>query len=238
MNTIDELEAMRTPDPIGAATELGILLDLSSVDLTVKAARIFGQGSRATVELDVSNGETLVWDTIRDMTRPASLAAEVVACTGACPNLKQPQAFRAVALVRTLADHEQVFTDNNIAVDWGISYLQAAETLDLDITDQRQRWDAFTRLSRNIAAETTTGLVLRHTDNSRYVRSGWFLRYVKTIDAAIGPGALTIRMARVGWIKRGTEGRIIARHPDFARSQSWNFWIVHEGWEDSRNGDD
>ena len=240
MSAIDELAAEQKPvlDAISAAEQLGILFNLPTVGLKILGAKIFGQGSRATVEIEISNGETLVWDTLRDMTRPASLVAEIVACTGACPNLKQPQAVKAVALVRTLAEHEQAFTDNNIAVDWGISYLQAAETLDVDINDQRQRWEAFTRLAKYPAAEPTLGIVLRHVDDSRYVRSGWFLRYVKASDTTIGPAALAICMMRVGWIKRGKEGRIIARHPDFERSQSWNFWIVQKGWEDRWSGDD
>lgn len=236
MTTIDELAAMQNEilDPLAAAEQLAILLNLTGVGLTIRRARVFGQGSRATVEIEISNGETMIWDTIRDMTRPASLAAEVVACTGAVPTLKQPQAFRAVSLVRALAEHEETFTDNNIAADWGVSYLQATETLDLDINDQRQRWDAFNRLGRYPATEHTNGMVLRHADNSRYVRSGWFLHYVKTTDATIGPATLTTRMARVGWTKRGKEGRIKASHPDFARCLSWNFWTVPAGWEDDR----
>jgi hypothetical protein len=238
MTTIDDLatEQSGVPDPIAAAELLAALLDLPSVGLSIRGARVFGQGSRATVELDVSNGETLVWDTIRDMTRPASLAAEVVACTGACPQLKQAQAFRAVALVRALAEHGEVIGDNGIAANWGMDYLQAADVLDLDMNDQAQRWDAFSRLNGH-PVEPWGRLVLRHTNGIQYVRSGWFLTYARTCDA-IGPGALATRMQRVGWIRRGKEGRIKAVRPEFAQARSFNFWIVPNGWQDRWSPDD
>lgn len=236
MSGRDDLAAQQGPDPVSVPEQLDVLLGLPSVGMSVRAARIFGQGSRATVELDVSNGETLVWETIRDMTRPANLTAEVVACTGACPILKPPQAFRVVSLVRMLAQHSEAVSDNSVAVDWGMDYLQAADVLDLDMNDRRQRWDAFSRLNDHVShvshqAAPWGVLVLRHTSGIKYVRSGWFLTYAKTCDS-LSPETLGKRMMRVGWIRTGKEGRVKATHPAFPRHRSFNFWIVPAGWEE------
>jgi hypothetical protein len=103
----DELPPLTAtgPDPIEAAEQLAALLDLPSVDVDIRGARITGQGSRASVQIRLSTGTTMEFDTVRDMVRRQNLIAEVAACTGACPQLKQPQAVRAVALVRALAEH-------------------------------------------------------------------------------------------------------------------------------------
>lgn len=237
MSAIEDLAAMQhrngTAEPGVAVEKLGILLDLPSVGLEVRAARVFGQGSRASVEIEVSNGETMAWDTIRDMARPASLAAEVVACTGACPSLKQPQAFRVVALVRALAEHETTFTDNQIAAEWGLGYLQAAKVLDVDMSDQRDRWGAFDHIGHyHEHHESPIGVVLRHIDGDRFVRAGWFLDYVRRLDPTIGQAALSIRMVRVGWRRRGKSGRIKASAPNRDATLAWNFWVVAADWED------
>jgi hypothetical protein len=209
----------------GGAQTLESLLGFDKVDVSVLAVRVFGKGARATVEVDVSNGEMLTWDTVREMLRPANLAAEVVACTGATPNLTIAQCMRAVALMRELAAITKTMTDNEIAVEWGLDYLQESELISLNMLDQQQRWAAFSRLG---GAEGRT--VLKHLDGSRFVRCGWFRAYVREIDPTISQNSVNARMLRVGWSRRATHGRIKATAPGRPAVLGWNFWTVPEGW--------
>jgi hypothetical protein len=198
------------------------IMNLPKAGVSITDVRSFGQGSNAAVEIDLSNGETMQWDSIRDMTRPQNLAAEVIGCAGATPKLNQVLAQEAAACVWWLAKREATHTDNSIATDWGTSYLQAATTLDLDMTDQAERWEAFCNMAdqnplgksretgMTIAA---AGLVLRHIDGTRFVRCGWFHQHVRTQDAVVGQTALAKRLARVGWTRNGSSGRIRATAP-------------------------
>ena len=246
MSAVDDLAAIQNGATLhghDAREQLEALLDLSSVGVSVLGARLFGQGSRASVEIPLSNGDTMTWETVRDMARPANLAAEVAVCAQATPKLTQAQALRAVALVRGLADRERTMTDNDIAVDWGVSYLQAAIVLDVDLSDQTQRWAAFERLGRHEpyrqAREEGTsvanaGLVLRAGDGSRLVRAGWYYQHVRTLDAGMSQNRLANRMAQVGWTRRAGSGRIKATAPGRQATLGWNFWTVPAGWEDDQ----
>jgi hypothetical protein len=223
-----------------AAEHLAALLDLPSVGVEIRGAHVVGQGSRASVQIALSNGETLEWDTVRDMVRPQNLIAEVAACTGATPTLKQPQAVRAVALVRALAERTAGITANDEARTWGIEYLQSADTLDVDLNDQGGRWAVFKHLD-GVDPYTTARdkgapfahatVVLRHSDGSRLVRTGWFRDYVKREqDHTVSPAQLHNRMQRVGWQRRGNHGRIKATCPGRRDSLQWNFYIVPTDW--------
>jgi hypothetical protein len=229
----DELPPLTSvgPDPIEAAEQLAALLDLPSVDVDIRGARVSGQGSRASVQIQLSNGEELEFDTVRDMIRPQSLIAEVAARTGACPQLKQPQAARAVALVRALAEQLKGVTGDDIARSWGSDYLQAVDVIDVDMNDQTERWGAFAALARASGA-LDGGKALRHVDGTRYVRTGWFRRFVKEeCDHTIAPRAIHTRMERVGWQIPGTEGRVKASRPKHRDRLSWSFYIVPAGWD-------
>ena len=80
----------------------------------------------------------------------------------------------------------------------------------------------------NIAAAS---VVLRHLDGGRLVRAGWFYPWVRAHESTISRQALAPRMARVGWKRPGSSGRIKATAPDRAATLGWNFWIVPEAWE-------
>jgi hypothetical protein len=228
------------PDPITAAEQLAALLDLGSVGFGVRGARVYGRGRTARVEIDLSNGQCMVFAEARLMMRPAELAAELVACAGATPKLNGQKATRAFALVRALAEHREIDTDNDVATGWGMDYLQAADVLDLDLNDQGQRWAAFERLAHiepHVAARengrslAAAGLALRHQDGTRLVRTGWFLGHVRQHETAIGQAELARRMAAVGWTRRGQRGRIKATCPSRIAVLAWNFHLVPADWE-------
>lgn len=247
MNPVEALAATQrngaAPDPITAAEELGALLDLPSVGIDVRGGRTYGRGRAQRVEIDLGNGEVMVFKEARLMMRPAELRAEVVACAGVAPKVDGNKAARALLLVRALAERRQTDSDNDVAIEWGTGYLQAADVLDLDLDDQQQRWAAFHRLDgiephaharENGTSLATAGLVLRHTDGTRLVRTGWFLGYVRQHEGAIGQAELAQRMAAVGWTRRGQRGRIKATCPGRPKVRAWNFHLVPDGWEDQR----
>jgi hypothetical protein len=238
---IGRIEAIGTPDE--QCEHLAVLLELPSVGLTVEKVSTFGEGGRAAVEILLSNGETMVFESVREMTRPAILAAELAACAGVAPKINGQRALQAAVAVKGLAVRQQAFSDNDIAVDWAATYLQAADVLDVDINDQSARWAAFSHLEQAdpLARSKVEGtgvaaasIVLRHTDGERLVRAGWFYQHVRSLDAGVGQSALTVRMLRVGWQRRGRSGRVKATCPSRPAVLGWNFWTVPSDWEEDR----
>lgn len=223
--------------------QLAVLLDLPAVDVDIRSVTTFGHGSKASVEIELSNGDTMTFDSIREMTTPAVLAAELAACAGVAPKIDRQRALKAVVIIRLLATRERAFSDNDIAVDWGAAYLQSAETIDLDFNDQGARWAAFSHMDQSdpysksrqegIGFASAT-IVLRHLNGERYVRAGWFYQHVRAFETGIGQSALALRMLRVGWNRRGNFGRIKATAPSRNASLGWNFWTVPAGWEEDR----
>lgn len=221
--------------------ELGELLALPSVGLRVTGARLFGDGGDAAGFIDLSDGTELVLRSMREATRPGTLMAEVVATTGARPRLKQPQAMDAVALVRQIARRTRTLGEAEQAIEWGVSFLQLAEMIDVDLFDQHERWGAFSRLAKtdprarnresNLSIATAS-VVLRHLDGSRLVRTSWLEAHVRAIDPRVTPAALGVQMQRVGWERRGQSGRWKATRPGAPGQLNWAFWHVRHGWED------
>lgn len=235
MSTVDDLAALQAPDPIAAAQQLAALFDLPSAGVTIRGADIYGSGSRAAVEIQLSNGDVMTFDQLRDMANAGILAAELVACTGAIPKITKATALLGVSLVRTIARHHRAMSDNDAAIEWGVSYLQAADTLDFDLGDQAERWAAFSRLAEADRSRDPhalpANLVLRHADGTRLVRSSWFVSHVKALDS-VGSREIPTRMSRVGWHRRGSEGRVKATRPGLRGQLNWAFFFVPVGWED------
>lgn len=249
MSVVDELAAAQaaahrngTADAGSAAEQLTAILDLASVELSVTGARVVGRGGTATAYLYLSDGSELVFERLRDMAKPPTLMVEVAACTGASPKLNQQQAIRAVALLRGLAAHEIAATVDELSREWGVSFLQSAAALEVDMDDQRQRWGAFSELERrepvaDARAESksvaSASVVLCHLDGTRFVRAGWFRADVKSEDVTASPQEIAQRMRRVGWERRGRDGWIKATCPGAPRAPlRWRFYIVAAGWED------
>ena len=173
------------------------------------------------------------------MGRPNLLAIGIAACTGATPKLDGARALRVVALLHALADHERTFSNDEIATDWGMTFLQEAPVIDVDLDDQAGRWAAFAELgrlnpwgaraggeTRSIAAGSP---VLRHTSGVRFVRTGWFRAHVCGEDA-VSSGEIANRMQRVGWDRRGRHGRMKATRPGFPETLVWAFYTVPQDW--------
>jgi len=246
MSAVDELASdQKGPlDPMTAAERLSALLDLPSVGLTVVGARVVGRGSRASADLRLSDGSEIQFETIRDLANPTRLCVEVAACTGATPRLKVPQAVQAVAFVRCLAEHQHVVTTDQLSIEWGLEFLEAADVLDVDLSVQAQRWDAFKRLepidpvarwhSDGITVAKAS-LVLRDSDGARLVRTGWFRAHVRASDHMLSPQEIAHRMERVGWKRPPSgSGRIKATRPSAPGHLAWSFYVVPAAWEDEQ----
>lgn len=211
-----------------ARVELETIYGLNEVGVGIVGARIVGRGSRASADIYLDNGVEVTFESLRDASRPSTLLPELAASVGATPALKQPQCLKAVTLLRRIAEHHVSFSEDEIARDWGTSYLQSAEVLDLDMSDQAQRWGAFEALNRREGA-----IVLRHHDGTRYVRCGWYRENVRAHDGTVSALDLAHRMERVGWLRRGTHGRIKATCPTRPDTLLWTFYEVPAGWEDA-----
>jgi hypothetical protein len=137
--------AAASEDP---AAELTSLLALDTVGLSVVFAELFGRGSNATAHIHVSAGGRVVLDPLGKFASPSKLSVELALQVGAAPTLKGPQVVRVMALLHTLSDHHDTLDADNRATDWGISYLQAAQVITVQLSDQAGRWAAFELLSK------------------------------------------------------------------------------------------
>lgn len=239
MGAVEDLAAAGG-DLLDKANEIGAILDLESVGLRVTGARRVGRGGSASGDLYLSDGTSLYFERIRDLAKPAFLRAELAATTGATPAITGDQAIRVLALFTGLAEEVLAYDGDEIAREWGATFLQLAPAIDLDMNDQRERWGAFQALesvdpvSLRAAGETTSipagAPVLRHLDGTRYVRTGWMRAYVRA-EEAISSTELANRMQRVGWNRRGRTGRVKATRPDMPGELVWTFYAVPPGWE-------
>jgi hypothetical protein len=230
-----------TYDGAPPAEELAGLLELPA-GLRIASARTVGHGSRASADISFSDGSSVTFDTLSDFANPNRLAVQLGAAIGVAPILKRPDALRAMVLLCAIAEREETATADDIATEWGVTYLQAAEVLTVDLDDQTERWAAFERLNRHDPwAEAKyrgcglahAGLVLAHLDGARFVRTGWFSAFARSQDAAAGGNAdIAQRMERVGWRRRGRRGRVKATPPSRPGQLAWSFFVVEAGWED------
>jgi hypothetical protein len=226
-------------EPSEEREQLAKLCGLPEVGVDIGIPVMYGNGATASIDIPLSNGETMSFPSIREMVRPQALIAELVACAGATPELKQPQAVRIVKLTRALAEHVQVDSEDDLAREWGREFLQDAETIDFVLEDQAERFAAFERLdqrnpwdhARDLGHSFSKGcLVLADVTGVRLVRCEWFSRYVRSLSPRETPATVNSRMMRVGWERRGQEGRIKATAQGRAATLQWAFWLVPKGW--------
>lgn len=240
MTKVDDFAELQSngPDPIAAAERLTVMLDLGSVGLEVRGARIVGNGMSATAYLFLSDGTTMTFETLRDFASPNKLAGELAIHTHATPVIKQPTATKALAYLSIIAEHERTATVDEVSSEWGLTFLQRATPFDVDMNDRAQRWAAFKHLEevdRNLDKEcrqfARSVVALVDSEGSRYVRTGWFREHVRQDDRAVSPQEIAQRMERVGWRRRGKEGRIKATSPGLRGQLVWPFYVVPAQWE-------
>jgi hypothetical protein len=155
------------------------------------------------------------------------------------PDVPQAAKARSIALVSTIAARQEAETSNSIARDWGVEFIAASEPKSVDTDDQAARWSCWLELQDIEARRREDDLkfprpLLVPVDPAgvRYVRVGWFQAYVHDRDRTISPSQAVIRMLRVDWQRRGTEGRIKATRPNGEGQTNIKFLLVPRGWED------
>lgn len=225
------------------ADALSKLLGLDAVGLAVVRARVVGRGTAATIYLHLSDGAEVVFERLGDFANPTRLAQHLCIETGAKPRLKVEQILDAIALIREMAELDVGATTDQLSRDWGTSYLQSTAVIDVDMSDQAERWKAFADLERmdpgihaNLRAVTVAqaSVILRDTEGTRYVRCSWFRAHVRSEDGSVSPQEIAHRMERIGWRRRGGEGRIKATRPGHRGSLVWAFYTVPADWEDDQ----
>jgi len=160
--------------------------------------------------------------------RPQTVSAKVAIACGVAVHLKQPQCIEALALARKTANTQERYTEVDMATGWGVEFLQGADTLDFDSGNQAERFAVFGMVARLVPSENGY-LVLRDRDGARWVRSGWFLEYVRLTAPRVSHVHLPTLMHEAGWER---PKRIKATSPTASERRAWNFYVVSEGWED------
>jgi hypothetical protein len=243
MSAVDDLASTQSGDldPLTAAEQLGELWSLAEADVRITGARITGHGRDASCEIHFSNGETMVFEHLGDIVTGAALMAELASCAGVALSLRPIQKARSIVLVRALAERQAAETADSIARDWGIEFLGTSQQVEVDMANQAERWSCFERLRATdpwaLAKEYGCAFarqMLVPVDRSgvRYVRVGWYQSYVRRFDGTISANQIVGRMLRVGWQRRGKEGRIGARRPTLEGSTNLKFLLARSGWED------
>lgn len=219
-------------DVLSSVEELTALLALDAVGRRVDTVRVFGRGGTAVAHIQLDDGEPIVLDPIGRFGTPAKLAQEIALQAGAEPVLKGADVTRVMALLYHLADHVAQFETEDRARDHGSNYLRETPVEAVDMTDQAERWRAFSLLARAGGLGAPPRHVLEDTGTgARYVRIGWFIAYVR--DAS-GPGeaeAALAALTRTGWSKPGGRGRVKASQPKGTGSLVWTFCVVPPRWE-------
>jgi hypothetical protein len=162
--------------------QLEHLLGLDKVDVGITGVRMFGRGSRASIDVCVCKGDAIQFESVAKMARPQAVMAEVAACTGARPALKQSHCLHVIALARGLAEHLKGSTED-VSIAWGVEFLQRAETLDISLNDQHECWGAFDLIARRDPH------VHARDESHDYVRSCIVLRDVSGASWCVRAGS-------------------------------------------------
>lgn len=232
-----------TPEEI--RERLADMLGLGDVGRTIVGAELFGRGPAASVDLRLSGDLKITFERFGDVSKPAALTAHLMSSVGVAKVFKAPDAAIVGALIFQLARHHGEHTEDEAAREWGCEFLRLANWRDVDLADQEDRWRAFSviavlnpphdagedRSGHSLACAST--VLADKSSGVRLVRCGWFLGYVRREGGTYSPASLGTQMARVGWERRGGEGRVKATCPgDRRRTLNWRFYTVPKGWEE------
>ena len=234
------------PPPPRSALCNALTARLKLVDgITALGAEVHGSGLTAIVTISLSNGETIEVDRYQHLLQPQALGGLVIAATGNPVTFTGRECALVAAAVTKLSARREQIGANDLAREWGIAFLRAtaANAIDLDMSDQAERWAAFHRLDdidpmalsrvdqMSVAAHC---VVLRDLQGTRYVHSGWYQSHIRRdVAPTIGPPELVNRMCRVGWDRSGQRGRIKATNPARKEVILLPFYRVPAGWEES-----
>lgn len=214
-----------------ALAQMGDALGLDRFDVQFTNVRLVGNGAKASVDLTLSNGEVVTFETVHQMSMVKVFANEMTMAVGATLAPKNEHVLAVIALLKRAAAIERTMSDDDDARNWGLTYLQTAKILAVDVNAQVERWRAFSYLANREPGSAGVH-VLEDYDGNRYVRTGWFTTFARQQDPRAGSNAaIATRMERVGWSRRGSTGRIKATDPESNAFLVWAFFVVPKGWE-------
>jgi hypothetical protein len=197
--------------------------------------------SSASAHIYVDNGKAIKLDQLSRFTTTTKLASELALQVGAerKPPLKAMDVTRFLRLLHDLAEHHQTLESDDKALDYALTYLDAAVLREVRMSDQVERWRAFDELrtdpvsgafrdGTSIAEHST---VLVDTDSGeRLVRCSWFAAFLRQQGGAGIVEEITRALQRLGWRKSGREGKVKATAPGRPATLIWAFWIVDPDW--------
>ena len=223
--------------PVQTTEQLAELLHLPDVGRSIKTARITGQGARASVDLVLDDDTTLMFESVKDFAHPGRMALELAMGAGVEATFKAPQLIKAVTLLRAIADQQAAVTSDDMSRELGCTFLQSATRHDVDFNDQAARWEAFCMLERFDPIASTRrdpvtiaqASVVLHDQGTRYVRCSWFGSHFRRENPTASPQEVAHRMQRVGWLRRGREGRIKATPPARKGQLAWSGQVGRSG---------
>jgi len=169
---------------------------------------------RATCRVVLSTRGGLVFDVDNWKSAPSSaraLAQEIRLQIGTDPSIKKDDLGRLDVLVGQFCKVVQAMTVQDRAVELGRTFLQEAETLDVDLDNQAERYAALKQLkdrhptAKAKADGTSTVaacIVLRDNVDRRYVRISWFVDFVKANAVSSQVGAIVEAMESPGMWSR------------------------------------
>jgi len=210
-------------------------------DRKVVGGRSWGEDLEARVEVDISDGTTLVMNKLGTYTAPAKLMGLISFQIGGSPALTQATVNELFRCLRHICEFHEAVTLDNRARDCGILFLQEAEVITAEmVNNQAERWTAMVQLAdrdpvtaarqsnKSIAAES----IVIDSDGTRYVRASWFAAHARSYATGATGEQILGRMVGLGWGQPGTEGRVKATQPNTKKTLNWAFFTVPEGWEE------
>jgi hypothetical protein len=233
---IAERERGDRTQPPELRDELAKLLRLVDKEVRVLAIRMIGNGSTAALELDLSNGLTIITEHFGDLWTHTGLAKFVTQNTGIDAGaITKNDATRANALIRQLAEITVATRTGDLGRDHGHDFLRRAPQTEFQLHDQANRYGAFAELerldTRGVHRPEDSLVLLDERDGVRFVHCGHLFVAVQGRREVSHPGELARRMELAGWWRSGRRGRIKATSPTMSHVIVLPFWRVPAEWE-------
>lgn len=251
---LDALE--RKPDALDRLAEL---LRLAENGLRVLAVRLFGNGLTASLEVDLSNGETIECDRVKDLWTASGMGAWITWSVGIdAGKITKANATEACGIMARIAAKAsgRRLRPVDLGRDHGLGFLQAAPLETFRLNDQADRYRAFALLDRLKPtdpdvdpfertrwpdAETIArrSLVLLDVTGWGFVKTGHLFSYVKALGQVSHPLELGIRMSLAGWERAGKRGDTTATPiGGLAPRLKLRLWRIPPGWGEEDDDDE
>jgi hypothetical protein len=211
----------------------------------VQAVDVYGTGSKLSAKLRLDDGRVVEVESLTKAAYLAGYLPALMALHGVVIDgpWRTADSRRAVALITQVGERHVPLSDDDVARNWGVTFLERAHGLDVDMGDQEERWRAFTELRRR--AQRTTNWTTFHPtstgeqaprefllvgrDGRRHVPVTFLVEHVRTVSKTfIGARRLNARMTRVGW---GHATRR-ATNPSNGSRLTYVFYVVEQGWDE------